>query len=87
MPFFTAKEWKQRRDYHMIAARECREALTNPEGYWKLQPDDARVKEAMRFWVVKARRAHRISLGREPMIENFLYITSNQAIQGALYAQ
>lgn len=81
----NSDRWKKKRTEYMIAARACRDALTNPEGYWKLEPTDPRVKEAMSFWVHRARNSHAFALGRKPVIPNVIVISDARVYSGAAY--
>lgn len=79
--------WKEARDGDMIAARECRDALTNPEGHWRYDKDAARVKEAVGSWVRRARNAHELAMGRRPVIEKVVVITNSATMHGQLLAK
>lgn len=83
----SAPEWRKKRREYFIAARACRDALTNPEGYWRYDIQDERVKDAVGKWVARARKAHDFSLGRKPVIENFVMMNSQSVYQGNLYVK
>lgn len=83
---FTRTTWLTARDNAMIAARENRAALTNPEGGWHFASDDARVKAAVGNWVAKARDCHNIALGRRPVIQKVISIRNGQVSEGVAYA-
>jgi hypothetical protein len=78
--------WKRQRRENMQAARACRQALTNPHGYWRYASDDYRVIEAVGSWVARARRAHAIFMGREPIAKSFICIHNDNVKGGQLYA-
>lgn len=83
---FSPARWRTHRDNAMLSARACRAALTDPTGHYRLAPDDQRVKDAVASWVAKARRAHAIALGREPVIRNMVVVDAEGAVSGAVYA-
>lgn len=78
--------WRSKRADAMHSARACRKTLTNPAGHWAYSPDDERVLAAVGSWVKRARRAHAIVMQREPIIDNFVAITSQGVQKGPLYA-
>ena len=89
--FFTSDEeanafYRSSRADNMDAARACKAALTNPKGFWRYPPDDARVKAAAGEWVRRARRAHRILMGRQPIISKFAVMRDGNGVTGDLYA-
>lgn len=81
-----AEEWFKKRDGYMRGARGCKEALTRSDGFWRYAADDERVTAAVARWVGKARRAHAVAMGREPITERFTVISNSEVISGALYA-
>ncbi len=83
---FSKSHWFNARKEYMTAARQCRETLTNPEGFWRYSPDDERVKAALATWVNRARNAHSIALGRRPVIANALVINQSDVRTGSLHA-
>lgn len=95
MIFATPAEWRRRRAGNIQAARRCREALTMLQHVtiddvtWLTWPrftaEDPIVREAVGQWVARARRAHRVALGREPVIPNFIYVNNATTIRGELY--
>jgi hypothetical protein len=87
MQLFTKSYWIKTRRNNLIAARECRQALTNPAGFWKYAPDDARVAKAVAVWVEKARQCHAIAMERRPVIENAVVINYGTAQHGSFYAR
>jgi hypothetical protein len=78
---FNKAFWIKARKSNMIAARECKAALTNPEGFWKYAPDDARVNKAVAIWVQKAWQSHEIVVNRRPVC-----FASTHAGEGYVYA-
>lgn len=82
-----SKSWAKKRQENLDMARRCKEVLTDPNSYWRYTPDDERVKLAVNSWVERARKAHEFSLGRKPVIENFVYIGNGINYNGALYAR
>lgn len=75
MAHFSADNWRRKRAHGLIAARECREALTNPTGIWRYSPDDPRVKEAVGKWVARAKNHHLIAMGRKPLNGTFVVMS------------
>lgn len=75
--------WQMLRRSYLKAARACRDTLIG-RGY---KPNDTNVYDAVMFWVKRARRAHAIVMGREPIIDNFVAITSHGTYQGPLYSE
>jgi hypothetical protein len=51
------------------------------------QPDHPEVRNAVRFWVGRARRAHAIAMGREAVCEEFLIARQGEGFVGPLYAR
>jgi hypothetical protein len=82
---FNPARWRNLRNSYLKAARDCRRTLTDPQGHWRYAVDDPQVKKAVGFWVQRARRAHAIALGREPITENAVVIQDGQGIRGPLY--
>jgi hypothetical protein len=93
--------WRALRASNMDAARKCRAALTEdkPCSYVgidgvrhayvmkaRCQPGDPEVNVAVRKWVDRARHAHAIAMGREPVVKNFVFIGQQGAYQGPVYA-
>ncbi|MDR3620518.1 MAG: hypothetical protein P4L85_14300 [Paludisphaera borealis] len=56
-----AEGWRKNRSGYLQTARNCREALTDPNGPWGFGRDDERVKEAVGKWVARARKAHKLA--------------------------
>jgi hypothetical protein len=99
--FTDATRWRALRAGYLEAARKCREALTTDKECCytgldgvqrtfvleaRCQPGDPEVKAAVRYWVQRARRAHAIAMGREPVMKNFVFIGQQGAYQGPVYA-
>ena len=84
--FFSKDRWFTNRKVYMVAARECRDTLTNPEGHWHYASNDGRLKQAVGSWVIKAREAHKIALGRRPMIVKAVVIDGAGLATGSMYA-
>lgn len=84
--FNDAAYWRNARAGYLTAARECRAVLTDPKGFWRYSPADPRVREAVRKWVARAKKAHAFTLGREPVVKNFVFIGQQGAYQGPAYA-
>lgn len=80
------EHWRKARASYMQGARGCKATLTNPNGYWRYDPQDPRVKKAVDFWLHRARNAHAFALGRKPVIPNFVCIDGGFVYQGPLYA-
>jgi len=80
------EHWKKYRTAMMTAARGCRIALIRPDGVYRLSADDACVKIAVGKWVARARRAHALAMGREPVIERFSFIINEGIAYGSIYA-
>lgn len=76
-------KWLGKREQAMYMARRTRETLTDPQSNWRYPPDDQRVAAAVRVWVDRARHAHAVAMGREPVIPNV--IINNQ--HGQLFAR
>ena len=76
-------KWIRKRDEAIQMARDTRATLTRPDGHWRYPDDDPRVAKAVQFWVDRARRAHAIALGRQPIIRNI--VINNQ--QSQLFAR
>jgi len=76
--------WRKKRSEYLQYARQCRDTLVTKRG---LSVDDEVVKTAVMWWVKRARRAHAIVMGREPVIDNFVAITSHGTYKGELYAE
>jgi hypothetical protein len=83
---FSADNWRQKRAENLIGARNCREALINPDGPWGYSPDDERVKAGVRVWVARAKRCHEMALGRKPVMENFTFISREGGFSGQVFA-
>ncbi len=83
---FSKAHYRKSRKSNMIAARQNRDALTNPEGFWKYAPDDERVKAATAKWVARARHAHAVAMGREPVIRNAVAFFYGDMSTGPVYA-
>lgn len=79
--------WKKKRADNIEAARRCKEVLTDANSYWKYPPDHERVKEAVGTWISRARRCHAIFMGREPVIDNFIYIDGADQGTGPLFVR
>ena len=78
--------WLKNRDACLIGARECRSALTDPQGHWHYARGDERLNTAVGLWVARAREAHRIGMGRRPVIANAVVIDGGLAVAGPLDA-
>lgn len=83
---FSKAHYRNSRRNNMVAARECRAALTSARGSWKYAPDDERVREAVAVWVARARHAHAIAMGRKPAIKNAVAFNYGHVTTGPIYA-
>ena len=84
---FSKSRWAANRAEYLDAARRSRETLTDPSGFWRYASDDQRVKDAVAFWIHRARNAHAFALGRKPVIENAIIGVYGATRQGAIYAE
>lgn len=84
---FSKANWAKKRGEYLEAARGCRDTLTNPNGYWRYDRNDERVKKALTFWIDRARNAHEFALGRKAIIGNMVVINGGQGAVTAIYAE
>lgn len=66
-PLTDPKVWFARRDAMFAAARSNMKVLMS--GYWRFDRNDPLLLEANARWIVKAKRAHGIALGRLPLYQ------------------
>jgi hypothetical protein len=83
----TTAHWRKARTDYLTAARQCRDTLTDPAGHWRYAPHDQRVKAAVQKWIDRAKAAHAISMGRQPVIVKAIVVNQGEAVEGSLYAE
>lgn len=81
-----AARWRQKRATNIAMARKTRATLTDTASHWRYAPEDERVQKATAHYVRRARRAHAIAMGREPVIKDIVIVDNGGGYRGPLYA-
>lgn len=82
----TPAHWFRLRDESIDMARKIKDALTDPEGWFRYSANDIRVKRAVGAWLERAQKAQRIAMGTQPVIDNCVVIRGSEGVQGKVYA-
>lgn len=83
---FSKPQWKTKRDESLDMARRVRDTLTDPNGHWGYPDNHINVRTAVGQWVLRARTAHEIFMGRRAVIKSAVVITPDEISKGELYA-
>ena len=82
LALFDSARWSKKRAENIRAARKCKHTLTDSQGIWKLDPNEKRVKDAVGYWVYRAKTCHAYAMGRKGITDNMVIISHNKIIAG-----